>query len=237
MIWYEHLRFMGNFGSVESVKVDELDDGRVQLLARLQPNARLLELNGADQKLFTSIEIQPDFGGTGKAGLVGLAITDQPASLGTEALHFRRRAPAGNYFGSLEPLGSIEATDSQALSIFTRILQRLSGDPASDSLTPETPTMDEKTVKHFSAAVDKLDKATACLDAVATTFATLPKAALAPAEAVEATGVAVTQEQFSALERSLNALTQQFSTALSQTTGKPFVQNLGAVDDQPEAIY
>src|SRR3546814_16550343 len=42
----------------------------------------------SDLKLFTSCEIHPDFAGEGKAYLVGLAVTDMPASLGTEPLKF-----------------------------------------------------------------------------------------------------------------------------------------------------
>ncbi|GHL58540.1 hypothetical protein ECZU31_18150 [Escherichia coli] len=41
-------------------------------------------MNKAAQKVYTSMEIQPNFANTGKCYLVGLAVTDDPASLGTE---------------------------------------------------------------------------------------------------------------------------------------------------------
>ena len=48
----------------------------------------LLKLAADRQKVFWSIELDPDFTGTGKAYLSGLAITDSPASTGTEVLKF-----------------------------------------------------------------------------------------------------------------------------------------------------
>ena len=37
-------------------------------------------MNKAAQKVYTSMEIQPNFANTGKCYLVGLAVTDDPAS-------------------------------------------------------------------------------------------------------------------------------------------------------------
>jgi hypothetical protein len=44
------------------------------------------------QKVYASIEINPNFADTGEAYLVGLAVTDDPASLGTEMLQFSAKA-------------------------------------------------------------------------------------------------------------------------------------------------
>jgi hypothetical protein len=46
----------------------------------------------AGQKVYTSMEIRPNFANSGKCYLVGLAVTDDPASLGTEYLEFCSRA-------------------------------------------------------------------------------------------------------------------------------------------------
>ncbi|WP_313209649.1 GPO family capsid scaffolding protein [Stutzerimonas nitrititolerans] len=81
----------GAYGDVLAVKAEEVDiDGKkkLALYAQLQPNDALLALNKKGQKVYTSIEVQPKFADTGKAYLIGLAITDSPASLGTEALEF-----------------------------------------------------------------------------------------------------------------------------------------------------
>lgn len=88
------------YGSVSAVKsqiddivIDGTTERRLALYAQIEPNDQLLTINQKDQKKFTSIEVAEDFGGTGKAGLVGLAITDNPASLGTEALNFSALKP------------------------------------------------------------------------------------------------------------------------------------------------
>ncbi|AWY43755.1 phage capsid protein [Pseudomonas putida] len=81
----------GAYGDVLALKADEVEIAGVKKLAlfgQLQPNDALLALNKAGQKVYTSIEVQPKFADSGKAYLVGLAITDTPASLGTEALSF-----------------------------------------------------------------------------------------------------------------------------------------------------
>ncbi|SNS20071.1 Phage capsid scaffolding protein (GPO) serine peptidase [Sphingomonas laterariae] len=71
-----------------SLKIDGKDQPRLGLFAEIEANDQLVEINKAGQKLFTSCEIHPNFAGTGKAYLVGLAVTDSPASLGTEPLKF-----------------------------------------------------------------------------------------------------------------------------------------------------
>lgn len=81
----------GAYGDVLALKVEEVDvngDKKLALFAQIQPNDALLALNKKGQKIYTSMEIQPKFSDTGKAYLVGLAVTDSPASLGTEALEF-----------------------------------------------------------------------------------------------------------------------------------------------------
>ena len=82
MIWPEHKRFAGygsNWGKVTEVKVEEVD-GKMRLFAKLEPNQYLLEANKFEQKLFTSIEPNPDYKGQGKCYLMGIAVTDSPAS-------------------------------------------------------------------------------------------------------------------------------------------------------------
>jgi len=47
-----------------------------------------VKINQAGQKVYTSVEIDPKFADTGEAYLVGLAVTDSPASTGTSRLSF-----------------------------------------------------------------------------------------------------------------------------------------------------
>ncbi|WP_238066553.1 GPO family capsid scaffolding protein [Pseudomonas shirazica] len=93
----EHIKWawpggeFGAYGDVLACKAKEVEingETKLALFAQLQPNDALLALNAKNQKIYTSVEIDPKFAKTGKAYLVGLAITDTPASLGTEALQF-----------------------------------------------------------------------------------------------------------------------------------------------------
>ena len=81
----------GAYGDVLALKAEEVEiDGKqkLALFAQIKPTDSLVELNKAGQKIYTSIEVNPEFADTGKAYLMGLAVTDNPASLGTEALSF-----------------------------------------------------------------------------------------------------------------------------------------------------
>ena len=72
----------------DTLRIDGKDEKRLALYAQIDPTDELVTFNKARQKIFTSIEIEPNFSNTGKAYLMGLAVTDSPASLGTEALQF-----------------------------------------------------------------------------------------------------------------------------------------------------
>lgn len=87
--WYDKTEPHSHlYGDVLALKTQERDDGKLQLLAELAPTESLIELVKQKQKVYTSVEINPNFADTGKAYLVGLAVTDSPASLGTEYLTF-----------------------------------------------------------------------------------------------------------------------------------------------------
>ncbi len=93
-VWLEHFRGLfpdsvfKALGDVVALKADTDDTGKRVLLAQISPTAELVQMNQERQKIFTSVEIHPNFSDTGKAYLTGLAVTDSPASTGTEALRF-----------------------------------------------------------------------------------------------------------------------------------------------------
>ena len=111
------------YGDVRAVKTEERDftvGGKkkrlMTLQAQVEPTDELIAYNKKGQKIYTSVEITPDYFKTGKAGLVGLAVTDSPASFGTEMLQFcanqgdnnplaSRKQDPGNFFSE-----AIEAT-------------------------------------------------------------------------------------------------------------------------------
>ena len=85
-------------GDVKALKVQNDDieiagktEKRVALYAQIEGNETFQGYIAADQKKFSSIEVGDDFSGTGTAYLVGLAASDSPASLGTEAITFATR--------------------------------------------------------------------------------------------------------------------------------------------------
>ncbi|MGX2969294.1 GPO family capsid scaffolding protein [Ursidibacter sp. B-7004-1] len=85
------------YGDVLAVKAEEREDGKLQLLAQIDPTSELVALNKARQKIYTSIEVDPNFADTGEAYLVGLAVTDDPASLGTEMLSFAKQSKSNPF--------------------------------------------------------------------------------------------------------------------------------------------
>lgn len=101
-VWIEHMRGLlpdsafAAQGDVLAVKAEQVEDGKLALFAQIKPLESLIAMNKAGQKLYTSIEVDPNFADTGEAYLVGLAVTDSPASLGTELLTFAQQNPAAN---------------------------------------------------------------------------------------------------------------------------------------------
>jgi hypothetical protein len=80
-------------------------------------------LNDANQKVFPSIEIEPNFAGKGYAYLMGCALTDSPAAIATDRLSFNRSLPGvinltadmgGIAAAALEPAEEEAAADAAA---------------------------------------------------------------------------------------------------------------------------
>lgn len=93
----EHIRssypdgVYGAYGDVLALKTEKVDingEEKDALFAQIEPTQGLIELNKKKQKVYTSIEVDDNFANKGSAYLVGLAVTDSPASLGTEMLQF-----------------------------------------------------------------------------------------------------------------------------------------------------
>lgn len=103
------------YGDVLALKTAEREDGKLQLLAELQPTDELIELVKSGQKVYTSIEVDPSFADTGEAYLVGLAVTDNPASLGTEMLTFAAQS-------KINPLSARKVKDD---NVFTAAVETL----------------------------------------------------------------------------------------------------------------
>lgn len=138
-IWLEHIRGVlpdspfGAYGDVTAVKSDTVD-GKLTLFAQIAPTPELIAMNKKKQKLYTSVEIDPDFAKTGKCYLTGLAVTDSPASLGTDMLEFsakadinplaaRKQRPENLFTAAVEFELELEEDDEQedAPSVFSKV--------------------------------------------------------------------------------------------------------------------
>lgn len=86
------------YGDVTALTAEEITDGplkgKLALYGDIDPTPELVELTKARQKIYTSVEINTKFADTGEAYLIGIAVTDDPASLGTEILSFSATAKA-----------------------------------------------------------------------------------------------------------------------------------------------
>jgi hypothetical protein len=89
------------YGDVLALEVREESGplaGKLGLYAQIAPTPELVAMTKAKQKIYTSCEIDPSFADTKQAYLIGLAVTDSPASLGTEILSFAAQNPASSPF-------------------------------------------------------------------------------------------------------------------------------------------
>ncbi|WP_114153446.1 GPO family capsid scaffolding protein [Chromobacterium haemolyticum] len=121
----------GMYGDVVALKTQENAEGKLQLMAQIDPTPGLVDLvNVKRQKVYTSIEIQPNFANSGEAYLVGLAATDSPASLGTEMLKFcagaqinplahRKQSPENLFTAAIECSLEFEDDSASALAGFS----------------------------------------------------------------------------------------------------------------------
>jgi len=144
LIWPEHRRFYGfgeNWGKVVELKAEE-KDGKMRLFAKLEPNDYMLEANRKKQKLFTSIEPNPDYKGEGRCYLMGLAATDSPASTGTSLLQFSRKQGETT---ELECSALEEIDFSACFTKKDRFFAAFNEFFSSGDEVPETPSIDEDT--------------------------------------------------------------------------------------------
>lgn len=144
VIWCEHERWFGSFGTVFAVRLVEedvnLEPGQVALEAQLKPNDKLLRLNDAGEKVFTSIEIRPNFRGRGKAYMTGIAVTDEPASVGTQELYFSSRTSRDAYYAASVELGSFSENEPKGeLGKLTALLTGLFKRFSAEEKTPKPP--------------------------------------------------------------------------------------------------
>ncbi|MFV0625216.1 GPO family capsid scaffolding protein [Sphingomonas sp. ac-8] len=128
----------GAYGDIVALSTKEIEleiggkkEKRLGLYAQVDALDNLVQLNAKGQKLYPSIEINPNFADSGKAYLQGLAMTDSPASLGTEIMQFAAGAGDANPFTKRKqaPGNFFSAVDDGVILDFTG---DAAGDPPSD---------------------------------------------------------------------------------------------------------
>lgn len=115
-----------SYGRIVALKADDVvielngvTSTKRALFAQIEPNDQLKAINAKGQKLFTSIEVNPNFAQSGAAYCVGLAVTDDPASLGTERLAFNASQGAQSALSrrKLDPNNLFTATGGEVLDL------------------------------------------------------------------------------------------------------------------------
>ncbi|WP_085704620.1 GPO family capsid scaffolding protein [Pseudomonas sp. B15(2017)] len=257
VIWCDHERWPGSHGTVFAVRLveegEDLEPGQIALEAQLKPNDRLLYLNDQGQKLFSSIEITPNFAGSGKAYLTGLAVTDSPASLGTQELYFSNRTSRAAYYAASQELGPLREIEPQSeigrlAAMFTRLFKRFGVEDTPTETTPQTPTeskppMDEATATALKALLAQLLVVAAGIQAVIEPAAEdAPEPDQAPIDDVstavdEIVTTAEEQREFKrngggnkAVLAALTSLQKQFTALQNTSTGRQLPRNSGPTD-------
>ncbi|MCD9491074.1 capsid protein [Photobacterium phosphoreum] len=204
-IWPEHIRWYA-CGDVLAVKAEEVD-GRMRLFAILAPNMAMIELNQQDQKVYTSIEIQDNFANSGKPYLVGIAITDSPASLGTDRIKLFSVNGNGRIHAQPELFVMEELHEEEG------VIRRLFGFGKQSATPPkEEEAMNKEQFGALSSSLTALAAGQTALTGLLEKFTNKPDEVppVTPPEQPPATPTdhGVTAEQFGKLIESVNTLAQ-----------------------------
>ncbi|MCY1672104.1 GPO family capsid scaffolding protein [Novosphingobium sp. SL115] len=121
------------YGDVVELSIGEVDvnfngktEKRTALYGAFEVTDDAKKLNGAGQKVYPSIEIEPNFGGQGFAYLMGCALTDSPASIATERLQFNRTRP-GSITVSSDEAAALEFAEAGGPDDGNSFLSKLNG--------------------------------------------------------------------------------------------------------------
>ena len=216
------------YGDVTALTAEEITDGplkgKLALYGDINPTPELVELTKARQKIYTSVEINTKFADTGEAYLIGIAVTDDPASLGTEILSFSATAKANPLASRKQDKDNLFTAAEETVIEFEEVAE-------------PSPSLMARISAMFSAK-KKID---------GEQFADVSAAVTAVAEQVQLNAESLTQE-LSALEQSvtarLEAIEQQagedraafaeLQGQLSQTDGS-FTRRPAATGSDPKS--
>lgn len=233
LIWPDHKRWY-NFGSIEKVRVEDNDEGGIDLFAILKPNEFYLYANKQGQNLFTSMELQPDFRDTGKHYLTGLGATDSPASAATTEMRF-------------SAIGEKNILLSEHIENTTHQFEDTEQPPNwfKQFFNKNTEAdMSKEAIEKLSSELNALKKQFSALTSTETpneevdeskNFETLSKSVTALAERFTAFENNLNNEnedasKFESLQSALTELSEKFESALKETAGTEAGEESGAED-------
>jgi hypothetical protein len=154
------------YGSVFAVKASTDDiviagktEKRRALYCQVDGNEQLVDLASKNQKPFPSVELTDSYAGCGKIGLIGLAFTDKPASIGTQALQFSRSMPGSIFAPSVDAVAlEFEAApadpakvEGAIASLFSALATRIRGGEPEKKTEPTPPAPANDNGKDFAA--------------------------------------------------------------------------------------
>ena len=162
LLWFQHNRDYGDDGQVLALRAETDGKGRRVLFAKLKPSQFLQNLSRR-RTLFGSIEpSKKNFAGSGKHYLLGLGITDEPASVGTDQMLFSKKSDHSNKTGNWEQLDfSVEDDQHKKPHWFKKWLKKSDSTSSDDREFSKYHTngdeeqMDKKQFKQFMKAQAK----------------------------------------------------------------------------------
>lgn len=144
----------------DDITVAGKTEKRKALYAQVDALDSLVTLANSGQKPFPSVELTGDYAGTKKVGLVGLAFTDNPASIATQKLNFSRAAAVtGNLITSgaeaiaLEFEATPQTTDAIVDGLFSRFMDKIRGTKEPEKKLEPKP---QPANDNFAAALEDL---------------------------------------------------------------------------------
>lgn len=163
VINYRHHHGWVNLGNVIELRAIEDKQSKKRLQARLEPNMELMRLNQSGQDLQFSMEIAPENPETKTAYLYGLAMTDDPASMGTDQLKIfsNEKDKEGRVFSSRESVRLFDVNydfaKKEKAGLFSKLFTHNKED---EEMTPqELETFSDNMVQGLTAAMADNNKA------------------------------------------------------------------------------
>jgi len=234
LVWPDHLRFF-NLGTVEVLRTADNGEGGVDLFAKVAPNDIYLNTNKAGQRLFTSMELMPNFRDTGEYYLPGLAATDTPASAATTEMRFSaldNRSALVSMFVENTPQ---TFEDDQPPNWFTKFsfFQPHDDDMNKNELAALADKFNamEQKIEALSNAGDTRADASHTDDTPTDDYSALSVKIEKLTDQVQSLADTVadktTDDNFSQLTDELKALREEFNTAVAEANGTDAGEHLG----------